>query len=883
MRIRGANEASPRRTSRELFRFSLKWALILAGLSLVIAYSATLIVVGMTLFRAVQPRLSNGAARAVIRDVPAHLVASAMNHLEAVRHPSELERIHLDIAFKDLEKLRAKRAEALRLGNLITSDDDFVKASIRHGDESIRTEIRLKGDLLDHLDGDKWSFRVHVRKGDQLFGMRRFSLQSPAVRDFQGESIFLEHLRREGILAPRYFFVDLTVNGKDIGVMAIEEHFSKELLESQQRREGVILRFDENPFWMNRNLNGTFGPFNNPYVATLKPFRSGKVSKSPNLSADLDVAIGLMRGFMDRMLGPRDVFDLELMARFVAIVEIWNAHHALSWHNMRFYYNPLTARLEPVGFDAHLSARPQGPGLVARTGHFIPLLLEHEVFREVFVRELARLSDELVNGDLATWARTREAELLPTLQEGLEYIAPLPIDSLKRRATNLTRITLASFEHFLPPLGRPDMLYPEPVKAYVCTECVPPRIELVNALPVPVSVLSISAKQSGAVEQALAPVEGVEVPFDVPPTAYQGSPTPIRVPLASDLDPQAFDLEAVVRVSGQGQKHSIGVVRYPIARRASALPAAALAEALARHPFLNWEGGSNRLRVDAGVWDVEGSLVLPEGVGLLLMAGVELRFAEGESLVSSGALLFRGTAEKPVRLRPSEGHETWGGLASIRSEAAHSWNHVVVEATAGIARSGWRPTGGVTLRGADVKISNSVFRGNRSEDALNLVRSEFELENVEFDDTSSDAVDADFSNGVIRGGSFSEIGGDGIDVSGAKIEVDGVELVDIADKAISVGEASRVHVHDVRIERVATGVASKDRSELFLEDSLIGTASVAGVTVFTKKPEYGPASATLEDVEMNAVAREVLVQMGSNATVDGEAVAEVPLDTDTLY
>ena len=72
-------------------------------------------------------------------------------------------------------------------------------------------------------------------------------------------------------------------------------------------------------------------------------------------------------------------------------------------------------------------------------------------------------------------------------------------------------------------------------------------------------------------------------------------------------------------------------------------------------------------------------------------------------------------------------------------------------------------------------------------------------------------------------------------------------------------------------------------SELLLEDSTIADAGTAAVTVYTKKPEYGPANAVVNRVDMQNVAVRVLVQEGSNATIDGEAVAEVPLDTATLY
>lgn len=885
MRIRTSG-VTPRAASNRSPRTGRRVGVILAGLVTLVLYSAIMLVLGMALFRAVQPRSPelDVATRVAVGELPAAFLDAAKNHLEALRREDPLERLHLDIAFEDLEKIRAKRLEALRLGTLIASDDDFVAATIRHDGRSIRTKIRLKGDLLDHLYGDKWSFRVHVRKSDHLFGMRRFSIQSPRVRDYQTEPIFLAHLRREGILTPRYLFVELVVNGKDIGVMAVEEHFSKELLESQQRKEGLLLRFDESRFWMNRYLNGTFGPFANPQVASLRPFRSSKVAKSALLTADLPAAVGLMRSFLAGDLAPREVFDVELMARFMAIAEVWNAHHALAWHNLRFYFNPLTARLEPVVFDGHLQARPLEPGLIAQTGAFTHLLLEDDEFRDRFVHVLARISGEMADGTLVSWAREQENEIVPRIQEGLEHIAPLRMESLIKRARITEKIGTRRFEHYLPPLGSPEMVYPEPLEVFLCGNCTPTSIEFVNALPVPVSVLAlnVSGKSDDAARMAEV-IAAIEFPLEVPATEFMGVPTPLRVAIGVAVDSKKMKVDATIRVADQEQRQEIRAKPYYDRMATSPIPVVSLSEALARHPFLKLDDEGGNLRVDAGDWDVQGSLVIPEEMGLELGAGVELRFAEGEALISSGPLLFRGTEDDPVILKPSQGHETWAGVAGVRSKDPHVWQYVVVESTSGLTRPGWRLTGGVTLRASEVQIANSVFRGHRGEDALNLIRTRFELENVEFQDVPSDALDADFSNGVIRGGRFSMIGGDGIDVSGAEIEVDGVELFDIADKAISVGEGSRVQVRNVRVERVGTGAASKDRSTLVLEDSTITDALTAAVTVYTKKPEYGPASAILNRVEMKNVGAEVLVQTGSRAVLDGESVPETPLDTASLY
>ena len=217
---------------------------------------------------------------------------------------SEIPRIHIDIKFKHFQKLSKKREKALKVGFISHGLDDYVPARIRYKNQNFKVKLRIKGDETDHLEGDKWSFRIHLKGDDHLFGMRRFSIQNPRTRNFEGEILFFEALRREGVLVPRYFFGKVAVNGKDIGLMAFEESFSKELLESQERRESVIIKFDES------NIELITGNFKKAEIA---PFRSKKVSKSEKLSADLTLARGLLRAFVIGALPASKVFDPVLM------------------------------------------------------------------------------------------------------------------------------------------------------------------------------------------------------------------------------------------------------------------------------------------------------------------------------------------------------------------------------------------------------------------------------------------------------------------------------------------------------------------------------------------------------------------------------------------
>ena len=271
------------------------------------------------------------------------------NWTSAYFNGEKIPHIFIDIKFKNYQKILNNRNEAMLRGFKITTPDSYIPAKLRYQSDTYKIKLRLKGDMQDHWTGDKWSFRIHMKGKDHLFGIRRFSLQEPATRGFEGEIIFFNALRREGVLTPRYFFVDLTVNGKYMGIMAFEEHFSKELLESQGRRESVILRFDESLLFFNRS-----GPFTTYINNAIKPFQFKRISQSPKQSEYLKLATGLLRGFIAGKLSSSQVFDVDLMGRFLAVASVWGAWHPIRWHNIRFYYNPITARLEPVGYDAQL-------------------------------------------------------------------------------------------------------------------------------------------------------------------------------------------------------------------------------------------------------------------------------------------------------------------------------------------------------------------------------------------------------------------------------------------------------------------------------------------------------------------------------------------------
>ena len=137
------------------------------------------------------------------------------------------------------------------------------------------------------------------------------------------------------------------------------------------------------------NIEGSFVTTNEA-SADITPFKPSKISRDPVLSAQAETAIGQLRAYQ---LGERkasEVFDIALMGRFYALSDLWAATHGTAWHNMRFYFNPITGLLEPIAYDGEPFS---GDTRVTIIGDFIKSdLFNDPDIREAYARELARVS-----------------------------------------------------------------------------------------------------------------------------------------------------------------------------------------------------------------------------------------------------------------------------------------------------------------------------------------------------------------------------------------------------------------------------------------------------------------------------------------------------------
>lgn len=803
-----------------------------------------------------------------------------------------LPTLYIDVKFKDYQKLEEKRNEALKVGILNTTDADFVPAKVElQNGPKLEAKIRLKGDWTDHLEGDKWSFRIHLKDEGQILGTRQFSIQSPDTRNFLYEWAFHKNLQEEGLLTPRYQFVNVLMNGKLLGIYALEENFAVEMIESQGRRQGMILRFNEDPMWDNLSTfwaNGVIqGDGSNFSVTTedsaeINSFQESHIAEDPTLSAEAETASGLLRAVQSGQRAPSEVFDVDLTGRFFALNDLWLARHGVAWHNLRFYYNPITGKLEPVAYDAEPFYRPDTQETIV--ADFIKTKIFNDPqIRSAYASELERITQpdyvEKIKTELEPEQESLRSALIvefpeSKIPEGQNLTVNWDLLEQRRKSLALE----------LQPADIIRGSYQALNVSADATEAPQMTLDLVNLsiFPVEVKGVEVNGKFISMNDQSLtlAPV--------MDPTNQSFDPVRLTLPLTDKTtfnQEDAPEVKVTTQIIGLDRKFSaiIDGVKTPVAIQTGPTPhQPTLAEALQTYPFLQSDPNQlNRLLVSQGTWNIDDDLILPASTDLYIPAGTTLRFAEGKILFITGSLNLLGQPNAPVLLTAQQ--TGWGGIVVLQAQNDSTWQNASVEKTDGIDRAGWTLTGGITFFKSNINFSHVLLGNNKTEDAINVVHSTFKFHDSEWENTFADALDSDFSNGEIVNCYFHDITGDAVDVSGTTATVDETHMERITDKGVSVGEASNITIQNTQMDIVGLGVASKDQSKATIKDSQIRSARFSALAAYMKKPVYGPGWLEAQNVTIIDTEKVAIAQTNSTILLNGKAVETVDLDVDKLY
>ena len=252
---------------------------------------------------------------------------------------NELENTRINIDQKNLYNLELQRTN--KINSVSEKIKKFSFAELDKNQNKYKIKLRVKGDRVLHwYDRNQTSYRIDIRGENRIWGLEEFSIQKPITRNYVYEYIFHKFLEFNGLISLKYFFVNLSLNDTNQGIYAVEEGFSKELIERNKKRNGPIFGLEE--------------AYSNSYP-NVKYDLYSKAYWQSNYNELIDNALFKLENLKNDNLDLRQNFDLEKWATFFAVIDITGTFHGSIPKSVKLYYNPTTAKFEPVGFDGHYS------------------------------------------------------------------------------------------------------------------------------------------------------------------------------------------------------------------------------------------------------------------------------------------------------------------------------------------------------------------------------------------------------------------------------------------------------------------------------------------------------------------------------------------------
>ncbi|MFK8037469.1 MAG: CotH kinase family protein [Crocinitomicaceae bacterium] len=773
-------------------------------------------------------------------------------------------RLNLYIPSKSKLKLNSYLNFAIPERIIPGKSKKYIKAYWINLNDTLPLKFKIKGDWTDHVQPHKPSLRIKL-KNSAFNNLSTFSIQDVSTRSFVNEWILHELASYIDVLTTDYSFLNVAINGYNYGLYAIEEHFTKRLLESKKRREGPILKMQEDSYWnlMKSRLSGeTSGAFPFYESSMISAFGLNRIRKNITLKKQYIEGAKLLAKFKNGDTDIENIFDIDKLAKYYVLIEFSGSAHGNSWHNRRFYFNPITQKLEHIFYDAIPNPKSTKSYMVevlnkrdVETFESLDYaILRNEQFKESYMSYLQLYTDSIfLNGFKNHIQKDYDLYYSSIQKEYPNYNHDLNIILKKGKLLNQDRSDLLK-------------LWNETIKNATSNELwVNNRSYSEKSVPTYIKNIELNTYSTGD------SVNGYHLTLE---NFHSNVLTVISLFNANKVE--KFDNVKLKGYSDQFDSKELHVNFKPdsISYLLENVPGKVFKQKI--NPFRKPQGATTLMKAEkkwdpskfqitdniitlSGIVLIEEVILIPSKFEVNILPGSQIRFKNGGGLIVNNKVTAIGKIENPIQITSLDSNSNGftvinGGQFILENAQITGLNSLSYE--------NWTLTGAITIYETPCKLKNVTISNNFCEDALNIIRSHFEIENLSINNTYSDGFDADFCTGTFRRSKFNNTGNDCIDFSGSKVEIEDIEIINSGDKGVSAGEASELYLKNINIDGAISGIASKDGSSVFGENISIKNAQT-GLIAFQKKLDYSPAKMTIKESTIVSTNENVITEKGS--------------------
>jgi hypothetical protein len=701
---------------------------------------------------------------------------------------------------------------------------------------------------LDHLATEKWSFKIKI-KADNIDGMREFTINAPHTRDFHSSILINDAMEYKKILAQKDGYFNVIINGKNIGTMYYEERYSEQFTERARKPFGPILSFDEKS--------------NTHKFSDEKKFWSN--------DRNLQIAASNIESLLNHPENNLDIINQNSWAEYIAITFLFKCFHGNVAINLSHYFHPINKQFEPISSDNSCGQKEIGRefGYLPYQDEFIYKLIHIDSFKE-------RLQEKLL-----WWYESQDAKNFISELNKKEKIfrRNLISDAPFLQEFAISKNHIPAVLEWIKDIEKPELENAGTANGILSKHKKLPQVTVLKSDEELIFSANEFSRERYTLDELVIKFpkkrEYVKLSNNIDHQEITDNINRIASANASKITGMSYTFMDSYRK----RENEFSVNLFYPQNKFNPFKDSKIGEIT---KFFILDESTNNLSTKKNtILTITETLIIPENYVLTIYPGTSLIFGDEAGLIVKGAFKVNGTDENPVLVK---GLDNWSGVLVLGNGGEVEIHNLHVSGGTGII-NGVSHRGAFTINNADVKIYDSKFTNNYSEDALNLVEVSGVLNNVLISNTKSDGLDIDYGNVEITNSKFINIGNssgaDAIDVSKTNLKIRSSLVSNVTDKGISIGENSNAEISNVVIKNAFVGVAAKDSSEVNMMNVHLDSIYFADTMSYQKKRHFRGASITGAYLETSL--NKHIVQTGSSSTINGESVISSEIDIDTLY
>ena len=816
-----------------------------------------------------------------IKNLTNEIIQTGANRLHSTFNKNK-KKLIIDINYKNYLKILSSREKSIKSFRASENIHEWVPATMVLEDKKYKIKIKLKGVHKDHwVHPTKWSFKIKLTEDKSIDGIKRFSIQQPKTRNYLYEWLFTKVLEKENLISHRTKYLETIVNGENLGIYFFEEQHSKQLIENNKRREGPIIGLDKNLWIKEVNnldklsvnvLEDTF------WRAKIKPvqFDVDKIGTEQELY--LKNAISLLEDFRKGQIKLDQAFDLKQLATLMAIKAIFGATE-FDWRDIKFYYNPITSLLEPIGREVHVgdNFNPKTAWWIKgnKTGFvyskdqndFINLFYNDNNFYKFYLSELNRL--------------TKDGYLEKIIDENENAF----ISNKKILQLNFPLINTFSFEHLqkVKSLIKQTLNPIQGINVYFTdyqNDNILLSIQNTQRLPVEIKGIRFNNGQNVDLNKTIIamgkehnkPLENNII--NIPCNKLENNricKNFVNKKLITKNNKLIFN------ILGQDIEMQSEILQfYPLENIKAKKKIISDVKELKKLSFIKINDDIKEINFDQNHIVIDKRIIIPSGYSVNFNPGTKITLEKEGQIISYSPIFMNGEKKKPIiftgDLIKNKNNKYGNGLTIINaSSKSIIKNTFFKNLKSPLVATGEGLLGSINIYKSDIVLENCRFNNNEGEDFLNIISSNFLIKNILISEIEYDAIDFDFSNGSIEDASIINTGNDALDFSGSNVVLKNIKISNAGDKGISAGERSTIQIKDLLIMNANIAIASKDLSELKIENINIKSSNIAAAA-YQKKSEYGPGMIKIDKINISDTKELYLAQKDSLIKVDNNII-----------